>query len=317
MKHLYKILTVLLGILFLFYFKHLFEKLPQINFKEILSEVNYFYVALSLSAYLFSHVIRAIRIVVLMGRQDYSLWKLIYMQFYTNGINLILPFKLGEVYRVIEFNKLIKDSNRLLITVITEKTLDLLLLFIWALLAILFLGQQIEVLQTIVWVLLALIASSLIILFVIPENIRSVNVFLAKRYNSKWVISVLALTDRIASVIANMKHILRGNASTILLLTFAIWFFEMLGFTYLLPFMAEKSQVWLLSILVFLSSLIPSVSMGIGGLQLSFSALNYGFNSLVISLTYQTFIFAPAVLLGLLLHLYMVTKRKHAVLAPL
>ncbi len=240
MKHLYKILTVVLGILFLFYFKHLFEELPKINFHEILSEVNYFYVAFSLLAYLFSHVIRAIRIVVLMGRQDYSLWKLIYMQFYTNGINLILPFKLGEVYRVIEFNKLIKDSNRLLLTIITEKTLDLLLLFIWALLAILFLGQQIAVLQLVVWILMALIASSLVILFVLPENIRSINVFLAKRYNSRWVVNVLAFSDKIASVIANIKLTLKGNASTILLLTFAIWFFEMLGFTYLLPFMAEK-----------------------------------------------------------------------------
>jgi len=318
MKHIYKILTVVIGILFLVYFSKLFKELPKINFGAILSQVNYVLVAFSLLAYLISHVIRAIRVVVLMGRQDYSLWKLIYMQFYTNGINLILPFKLGEVYRVIEFNKLIKDSNRLLLTIITEKTLDLLLLFVWALIAILFLGQDIAVLKTVVYILLFLIISSLIILFVVPENIRSINLFLAKRYNSKWVVRVLALSDRVATVIANIKLTLKGNASTIILLTFAIWFFEMLGFTYLLPFMADKSQVWLLSILVFLSSLIPSVSMGIGGLQLSFAAMNYGssaFNSLAISLTYQAFIFSPAVLLGLLLHLYMVTKKKNAILA--
>lgn len=252
-----------------------------------------------------------------MGRQDYSLWKLIYLQFYTNGINLILPFKLGEVYRVLEFNKIIKDSNRLLLTIITEKTLDLLLLFIWALIAILILGQKIIALNFVIWILLALIISSFLILFVVPENIRSINIFLAKRYNSKWIIRVLALTDRVATVIANIKETLKGNASTILLLTFSIWFFEMLGFTYLIPFMAEKSQVWLLSILVFLSSLIPSLTMGTGGLQLSFSALSYGTadNGLVISLTYQAFIFAPAVLLGFLLHLYMITKKKNSVLA--
>jgi hypothetical protein len=266
----------------------------------------------SLVAYLLSHVLRAIRFAVLLGRQDYSIFKLVYLQFYTNAINLIFPFKLGEVYRIVAFNKLIKDDKKLILTVITEKTLDLLLLFVWALVAILILGQEIVALNIVLWILLFLISGSLILFFVLPENIRTFNIFIAKRYNTKWTITVLSLTNKIMRVITNIKSTLRTNASTITLLTFLIWFFEVLGFCYLLPFMLEKSQVWLVSILVFLSSLIPSVSLGLGGLQLGFSAIENNtsqFNSLIISLTYQAFIFAPAVVFGFILYLFVSLKK--------
>lgn len=313
MNKVYKIASVLIGILFLVYFVDLFDELPKINFREFLSTVNYFYVALSFLAYLLSHVLRAIRIAVLMGRQDYSLIRLIYMQLYTNSINLIVPFKLGEVYRVVEFNKLIQDPKKLLFTIVTEKTLDLLLLFGWALLAIGFLGYHIVGLKIVIWIISSLIITSMVIFFVLPENIRTFNLFVAKRYNTPWVLKLLAFNDQLATVIANIKSTVRTSASTILLLTFVIWMLEVLGFSYLLPFMVQKSQIWLLSILVFLSSLIPSVSLGLGGLQLGFAALDYNssqYNSLVISLTYQAFIFAPGVVLGLLLHLYVTTKER-------
>jgi hypothetical protein len=314
MRTLYNIFSVLVGLFFFYYFLHLFDELPKIDLKEILAEMNYLYVFGSLAAYLFSHVLRGLRIAVLMGRQDYSLWKLMYLQFYTNAINLIFPFKFGEVYRIVEFNKLIHDKKKLVLTIVTEKTIDLLILFSWALLAIVLLGQNIVALKTVLWVISSLIAFSLIIFFVLPENIRTVNLVIAKRYNSKWVIRLLAMTTNISHVIANIKHTLRMNASTIVLLTFLIWIFEVMGFTYLLPFLAIKSQIWLLSILVFLSSLIPSVSLGLGSLQLGFSTLDYHtsqFNSLLISITYQTFIFSPAVLIGFLLYLYVNVKRKN------
>ena len=281
--------------------------------RDFLLEVNWLYVGISLLAYLLSHALRALRIAILMGRQDYSLLKLVYLQYYTNGINLILPFKLGEVYRIIEFNKIIKDNNKLVLTVIAEKTLDLLVLFIWAILAISFLGNGIVELKIVIWVISALIMFSMGIFFVLPENLKTLNLVIAKRYNTRTVIYILSLTTRILKVISNIKIILKSNFSTISLITLMIWLLEVVGFAYLLPFMAEKVQVWLLSILVFLSSLIPSASLGLGGLQLGFSSLDYKanqFNSLLISLTYQAFIFSPAVLLGLLLHMVVSLNKK-------
>jgi hypothetical protein len=312
MKTFYRFFTIAAGVFFLYYFIHLFDELPKIDLVEVLSKLNYFYIIISLCAYLFSHILRAIRFAILLGRQDYSIFKLVYLQFYTNAINLIFPFKLGEVYRIVAFNKLIKDDKKLILTVITEKTLDLLLLFVWAMVAILFLGKEIVALNIVLWILLSLIIGSLILFFVLPENIRTFNIFIAKRYNAKWTINVLSLTKKIMSVITNIKSTLRANVSTITLLTFSIWIFEVIGFCYLLPFMLEKSQVWLVSILVFLSSLIPSASLGLGGLQLGFSSMENNtsqFNTLIISLTYQAFIFAPAVVFGFILYLYVSFKK--------
>jgi hypothetical protein len=308
MQRLYKAISVAVGVLFLIYFFDLFDELPNINFHEILQEINYFYVFLSLAAYLFSHFLKALRIAVLIGRQDYSLWKLIYMQYYTNGINLILPFKLGEAYRIVEFNKLVKDYNKVVLAVITEKTLDLLLLFPWAILSITLLSKNRGELSIVIWIVCALIVFSLIIFFVLPENIRAFNLLIAKRYNNKSVVKILAATSKLSNVIESTKLTLRSNVSTISLLTILIWLFEVMGFVYMLPYMVEKTQIWLLSILVFLSGLIPSASLGLGGLQLGFAALQYRTDqtsSLTYSLTYQAFIFSPAVFLGFVLYVYM------------
>lgn len=316
-KSLYRIFSVATGAFFLYYFIHLFDEFPKVRPFDILSKLDFVLVLTAFFAYLIAHFLRAIRFAVLIGRQDFSLFRLVFLQYYTNAINLVVPFKLGEVYRIITFNKLIKDDNRIVLTVITEKTLDLLLLFVWALLALLFLGQAHAALNIIIWILSGLISASLIIFFVLPENIKTLNVFLAKRYNTQWVVAALSITDRIFTIIANIKHTLRQNASTILLLTLSIWFLEVVSFCYLLPFMLIKSQIWLVSILVFLSSLIPSVSLGLGGLQLGFSVLENqvnDFNSLIISFTYQMLIFAPAVLFGFVLYFVVSVSEKKSVI---
>ncbi|MFQ3577303.1 MAG: hypothetical protein SNJ77_12790, partial [Cytophagales bacterium] len=87
--------------------------------------------------------------------------------------------------------------------------------------------------------------------------------------------------------------------------TVAIWSFEVLGFLYLLPLLAKPITILALSVFVFLSSLIPTLTLGLGSIQLAFQSVetnDLALNNWIISFSYQLFIFSPAVILGLIVY---------------
>lgn len=305
MNRLYQLFSVFIGLGFLYFFYHLLEQNESKDFSKVLSSLNPVYLVLSLLCYLASHFLRGMRIAILMGRQDYSLLTLTKMQFYTNSINLIIPFKLGEIYRVLEFNKLFKEKEKLIISIITEKAVDLVLLLFWAVLAIYFLNNQsLPIFDLSILMVLAVIFITFVF-FVVPENFKYLNLFLAKRYTNKKANKILALSTTITKTTESIKKIIKTNFYTLFLLTIGIWSFEVLGFLYLFPLLSKPISILALSVFVFLSSLIPTLTLGLGSIQLAFSTISLedpSFNSWLISFSYQLFIFTPAVILGFIIY---------------
>ena len=284
--------------------------MPDIS--SLIVEIGAFKLFISCGFYLFSHFLRSLRIAVMLGRQNYSLTNLIAKQYYTNGINLIFPFKLGEFYRILEFNKLVGDYNTSLITVIAERSIDFLILFSGLFLSLLFLNYQLIQLEYTIIIGCIFIFSVLFIYYVLPENIKAFNLFIAKRYNGKWVISVLSKTSRLYHIILNLKDILSKRYSTVIALSLLIWGSEVFGFYYVFGYLASYKILILLAFLVFLSSIIPSGSMGLGGLQLAFfliSNLDPAFKYLEFSFIYQLFVFLPAILIGFIIYLFSRVKK--------
>jgi hypothetical protein len=262
---------------------------------------------LSLGAYLFSHFLRSLRVAIMIGRQDFSLINLVGKQFYTNGINLILPFKLGEVYRIVEFNKIFKDPERTFLTIIAERSIDFLFLFSGLFAALYLTEYNILDLQLTILIGCLFIASVLFIYYVLPENIRWLKLFLAKRYSKNWVVKVLGLIHKFYTVIINIKLILKRKLSTIILLTTLIWLSEIAGLFFITDYLTEWPYFLLLAFFVFLSSLIPSGSLGLGALQFAFYLIYLikpGFPHLALSMIYQFFIFLPAILIAFGIYIY-------------
>lgn len=237
----------------------------------------------------------------MVGRQDFSLMSLLKTQYYTNAINLILPFKLGEVYRILEFNKVVKDGEKSFFTIVAERGIDFLLIFLGLFVAVYFTEQTFFELRTTVAIGVVFIVAIGFVFFVLPQNLRFLNIFIAKRYNSISIVKVLKLSSKIHDSIEGIRDILTKEKSTLLVLSLVIWTLELGSFYYINDFLPHFKYTILLGCLVFLSGILPSGILGIGGIQLAFFLVfrDYvGQKSIGLSLSYQIFIFLPAVLVG-------------------
>lgn len=312
MKFLYKIITVIVGVLFLYSIFNLIVSTQDLNVLPHLNRLDPVKVIFSCVAYLTSHFLRSIRVALMVGRQDYGLINLIGQQYYTNGINLILPFKLGEFYRIIEFNKIIRDSERTFLTIVAERALDFLVLFVGLFASLYFIDYNPVSVKFTIGVGATFIVGVLLLYYVIPENIRSLNLFVAKRYSRKWTVQLLSISHKIYTVINSIKDIFRTKASSILILTIAIWSLELMGLFFVTDYLVEWKYIVILGFFVFLSSLIPSGSLGLGGLQLAFYLVykvQPDFPYLALSMVYQFFIFFPAIILAFIIYVIMKVKK--------
>ena len=316
MKFLYKIITVAVGILFLYTIFNLILKTQDLNVLPHLNKLDPIKVVLSCAAYLASHFLRSIRVALMVGRQDYGLINLIGQQYYTNGINLILPFKLGEFYRILEFNKIIRDSERTFLTIVAERALDFFILFVGLFVSLYFVNYNPVSVKFTIGVGAVFIGGVLLLYYVIPENIRSLNLFIAKRYSKKWTVQFLSISHKIYTVINSIKEIFNTKASSILILTVAIWSLELMGLFFVTDYLMEWKYIVILGFFVFLSSLIPSGSLGLGGLQLAFFLVykvQPDFPYLALSMVYQFFIFFPAIILAFVIYIVMKFRKNRII----
>lgn len=308
LKILNKSISILIGLFFLFYiYKNATTGFKIDEISHYLVEIGFIKLFASSLFYLMSHLLRSLRISVMLEQQNYSLSALIGRQFYTNAVNLVVPFKLGEIYRITEINKLVKDLNKSFITIVAERSIDFFILFCGLFISLLVENYQLFQLKYTIGIGIFFITSVLFVYFVLPENIRSINLFLAKRHKGPLIISFLAASSRIYFVIDQLRKVFKKRYSTILLLSLLIWSFEILGFIYVFGFISNIKIDLLLAFMVFLSSLIFVNSLGLAGIHLAFyivSTLEPGFMHLEMSYIYQFIIFGPAIFIGICIFIW-------------
>ncbi len=304
-KNVYNILSVVIGIVFLFGIFKYSADYKQVDLLHEITAIGWWKISLSAFLYLLSHLLRSFRIAILLNMSNLSLKAIIEKQFYTNGVNLIIPFRLGEIYRMYSFNEIVDNYQTSVITILTERALDFFILFIGLISTIFITQVDLASLNTPLVIAFIFILSALFIYYVLPENIRSFNLYVAKRYNTRNTIRVLAFTGKFYEIIFELKNIIKQKVTTLLVLTAIIWLFEIAGFLFLINVLPFK-LIFLLAFLVFLSAFIPSGAFNYGGIQLGFGLINIiqkDFNWFDYSLIYQIFMFTPAMIISLILYI--------------
>ena len=300
-RKIFNQVSVLIGIIFLVGIYKSVISTSEIHLQDTIHEIGIGSLIVSSCFYLFSHLLRSLRIAVMAGREDISLRKVVKTQFYTNGINLILPFKLGEIIRLWDFHKLIKKYEVSVSTILAEKFIDLCFLFFGLSISLIIVDTAKLDLDFTIISCMGFIMVVLFFYFIIPNNVKSFNLFIAKRYSHPHVIKALAFTSKLYRIIKSMQDIFRQKTATLLVFTLMIWTFEVMAFFFLFDFLDSYKLILLLSFLVFLSVFIPSGSLGFGGVQLGFYCLyliNPDFKFLELSLIYQIFLFMPAIFIS-------------------
>ena len=302
MKIFYKATLIVIGSIFLYHIYEIIKETNSITFSQIFDKIDFVKAALCLGLYLASHMVRVLRIAVMIGRQNFSLLSLLKIQYYTNAVNLLIPFKLGEFYRIIEFNKVIRDQEKTFFTIIAERGIDFILIFLGLFVCVYFTEQTFMEIKITIILGFVFIGAILFIFFVLPQNLRFMNIFLAKRYTSNSIIKVLYISSKIHDSIEGIRNIITKEKATLMVLSLVVWVLEIGSFYYINEFAFHYKYTILLACLVFLSGLIPSGSFGIGGIQLAFYLVFRDVGKdmyLYLSISYQLLIFLPAVVLGI------------------
>lgn len=272
-------------------------------------KINPLYLILAFLSYLAAHFVRSVRLFVIMRVKIPKFSDIVIVQLMTNGANLLLPFKIGEIYRITEFSRLFKKSSVVLYSIILERFLDLILL-LTILFFILYFGPSLRgsnEFSSLFFISLALLIISLMIIFILPDNIKELRLIIAKHSSSNrgiwWLLKLKEIDDLINETFIGFKN----NGSTILSLTMIIWALEINCFLIFAFVLNNFSAIILLAVLVFLSSLLPAGPLGYGGVQLAFyyTGLIYSIPNLVnYASVYQIFIFGPAIILSIVLYIY-------------
>ncbi len=302
-----KYLYLILGIVCISYISYLID-FDRNKIESIFLNLNYLLIIISILIYLLSHSVRVLRLIILNPNTNYSMIGLWKEQYKANGINLLLPFKLGESYRLIYFKSFFGSYYNSFTVLLCERLMDLLTIFLILAICIIFSTANIPILNFILFGSLILLVVVVLIYFSIEELTVIIHkIFIQKSTNSKNVFIVNLTSDLLRSV-KTIKSILKKKYSSCFVLSLLIWSLEIAAFFIFYDALnGQLDLIIFLALAVSLSSLLPNGPMGYGGIQLAFYSVGIAVNNYDLvnySLIYSLFIFGSGLLFAGILFLY-------------
>lgn len=213
------------------------------------------------SLYVLSHLLRALRLVVMIQDERVGLRETFTAHFVAAGASLFIPFKLGEVFRVAEVARLLRSPVRALLLVWSERVLDLLAITGAMLVALVFRRDLFESAALGIFLTLAVVAGTFVAFLVMPEQLESVKLLLIRRYRGAWSLSVVRAVDATQRLLMHAPDAMKRRPATLISLTAIIWTLEVASLALLLPAAAGALGATLSATAFFFSQLFPG-SMG-------------------------------------------------------
>lgn len=221
--------------------------------------------AASLGVYLMAHAARAIRLCAIVVRNDVSLSHVILAQFYSAGLALFIPFKLGEIYRIHELAVALGTVRRAVAAVWMERAFDVAaILGLIGFVAVAG-GTVSTAMAPLIGVALLFVLFSLAAALVFPPVLSMIKMCLIKRYDHTVAIHGVAQLHRLQGFLTETAQMIGGHRLVFIgLATALIWVLEVAALGLLLPAL-ETDPVRLLSGLgAMLSSVLVDADFLLG-----------------------------------------------------
>ena len=302
-----KYLYLIFGLVFIFYITTVID-LDKNIIVSIFKELNYISLFIAVMLYLLSHTARVLRLIILNPVASYSIKGLWREQYKANGVSILLPFKLGESYRLIYFRTFFGSYFNSFAVLLCERFLDLLIIFIILSICIFFSPIDLPSLDYILFGSLILLLVIGLIYFSLDELMSIVHkVFIEKKTNTLNLF-IINLTSNLLKAIRQIKKILNQKYASCLAVSFLIWSLEISAFFIFFDILNGQIDLLIfLAIAVSLSSLLPNGPMGYGGIQLAFYSIGIAANNPEIinySVIYSLFIFGSGLIVAGILFIY-------------
>jgi uncharacterized membrane protein YbhN (UPF0104 family) len=302
-----KYLYIVLGIIFIFYILANVG-LDKNKISDIFKNLNYFNISIAILLYLLSHTVRVLRLIILNPLTNYSIRGLWREQYKANGVNILLPFKLGEAYRLIYFRSYFGSYFNSFVVLLCERFLDLLTIFIILSISIYLSPLELSALNYVLFGSLILLLSMAIIYYSLEELTFIVHKIFIERKTTSLNVHIVNSTGNLLSAIKKIKEILNQKYASCMAISLLIWALEISAFFIFFEILGGKIDVIIfLALAVSLSSLLPNGPMGFGGIQLAFYSIGIAINNPDIvnySIIYSVFIFGSGLLISGILFIY-------------
>ena len=140
------------------------------QFSEFNNLIELRYIIFGALLYLSSHIIRALRLIIMTpDNMSYRYRDLIFEQLKANGFNLLLPFKLGESYRVIAFKKFFRTYSLSFNILLLERFLDFFAIIVFFCVGLLISSSDIKAFDSLFYVSISLFITLALIFFVFKD----------------------------------------------------------------------------------------------------------------------------------------------------
>lgn len=219
--------------------------------------------------YLASHALRALRLTVIIADEDASLRDVARVHAWTAGVSILLPFKLGEFFRVVELARLVRgESHRETMTpfdrfvgavllVWTERVLDAMAIAAMLLLAILS-GSHLLQRFALPGVAVVLVGvGTFAMYYLLPETIESVKLFVLRRYNTPAGAHALRTLEGVSRILDRAPGVVRRRFPALAFLTALIWSLEVAAMCLFLPAGRTLLRGLETAVAFFFSNLLP------------------------------------------------------------
>lgn len=180
--------------------------------------------------YLGSHLMRIVRLALLNGDARLSLRSLAQVHLFTASVALVAPFKLGELYRIVELSVLTRSATRGVVLVWLERVFDVVVILLLLGAAALAQPSSAGSFLGVLAISLGFVVATLLLVVLLPENLRRIGSYIMRRRRAEWSVGVLWLISEVRGMVGRMSQMLKGRYASLFVFTLMIWTLEGLSF---------------------------------------------------------------------------------------
>jgi hypothetical protein len=261
--------------------------------------------------YISSHLFRCVRIALLFDKKHIKFRQIIYTQVISNLINIIIPFRLGEIFRIILFNSLNNNIYKTTSLIFIERTFDLTWMFLCSIILFKFFDFPFQHKQLLITVSFIFLTLFYILFSILPKFIQIISIHTTKTYTSKKTVYMLKVLSKIYLTLSQISNNYKKNIVFLFFLTTLIWSCEV-GVFFVLYYDIIKAPILAsISFSTFLSFLYTNSSNPYNGTSISFSeALSfYKIKPIENFLNYTNIVYFWGVITALLVSLILIFKK--------
>jgi len=171
----------------------------------------------------FVHMAKMLRLYLILLDEKIPFGRFVYLYFMTTWINLVIPFKLGEFFRIYKFSKTIKNYQVGLTSVLVDRFFDTM--------ALVFILLPFELMMTyrVTYTTLFLTIFIVVLVFtykVYPSSYTYLNRYIIMRKTSRRSMTGLKLLEFLKAIYDYVKKLIIGRYSLLILLSFLAWSME-------------------------------------------------------------------------------------------